>query len=154
MSEACGATGALVVDGKRVGWLRCDKPAGHLGITVNEHDELDVDATPHSVTLTWHEDEPYIEADEWPDKADPAESFDLTVHVPDPMPASSHVALGGAPYTPPAHEELAASLVGVSDEAAASSLSTCLAKRFQDGAICHQARGHSGDHWVDAPALG
>lgn len=62
---ACGAIGALMVGGKVVGQLRCEKPAGHL---VGE-------PSGHGVMLEWSD--PGVPPDL--DLFDPDERFDVDV---------------------------------------------------------------------------
>lgn len=68
---ACGAIGALIVGGRVVGQIRCEREIGH--------DELAIvhETTPHGVTLEWTpEHEPDL------DLFDPAERFDVEVEIP------------------------------------------------------------------------
>lgn len=64
---ACGAIGALIVGGRVVGELRCEKPAGHL---VGEPSD-------HGVMLEWGDlgEPPDL------DLFDPDESFDVNVSI-------------------------------------------------------------------------
>ena len=141
-SSKCKSVGALTVDGRRVGWLRCALPAGHER---GNPAEPGVGGDPHSATLEWSDDA--VQLDDWPEAYDEAEHFDVVVPA----------------YEPPASEELAASLVGVSDEAAAASLGrhalveppaperidtigTCLELRPGDNAPCLLPNAHLGLH--------
>lgn len=85
---ACGAIGALMVGGRVVGELRCEKDAGHAdGVFPRIVDRGYLDGgiapvvyqfapTPHSMTLTWApEGEPDL------DLFDPDESFDVVVDL-------------------------------------------------------------------------
>jgi hypothetical protein len=91
LSRRCDAVGALMVGGRVVGQLRCEKAAGHdervlvgLGQVIpggyrQPEDEWQgtaryYSATPHAMTLEWTpEAEPDL------DLFDPAESFDVEV---------------------------------------------------------------------------
>lgn len=90
---ACGAVGALVVGGRVVGQLRCDREAGHDedqlaglgehipgGYREPRHEWIGTrrvyPATPHEARLTWTpEAEPDL------DLFDPGEAFDVDVEL-------------------------------------------------------------------------
>jgi hypothetical protein len=76
---ACGAVGALMVGGRVVGQLRCEREAGHEGSTeVPLAWRLDrpvvMPGTPHRAVLEWAP-----EADPDLDLFDPDERFDVDV---------------------------------------------------------------------------
>lgn len=96
---SCPAVGALIIDGKRRGWLRCSLDAGHdaerpvvRGVTIPELtmpagyqlESVDVlvriePGTPHRAVFEWADDEAL--RDDWPEAYDPDEQHDVEVDV-------------------------------------------------------------------------
>jgi hypothetical protein len=77
-ARPCLAVGALVVDGVRKAWLRCDREAGHDCPTdVCEAGCCDEPRTPHRAAFEWLDDEAH--RDDWPEAYDPAEPLDVEV---------------------------------------------------------------------------
>lgn len=66
-TERCNTPGDLVVDGRAVATIRCELWAEHAG--------------PHGVTLIWESEAPSANVDDWPERDDPAEPFDVEVDL-------------------------------------------------------------------------
>lgn len=78
--KTCSATGALVVRDVRVGWVRCELEAGHDAAEYSQDTSgVQLSPTPHRMVFEWQEDQAII--DDWPERNDPAETFDVDVPI-------------------------------------------------------------------------
>jgi hypothetical protein len=73
---ACRELGYLMVSGKRVATLQCEKSAGHAAADSDMPSFLP--GTPHAAVFTWDDAAPEV-ADDWPERHDPNEVFDVDV---------------------------------------------------------------------------